>query len=71
MADDLIARLRAVENGGSANSVTHWYRNPDGPEAAERIEQLEAEVAKLYRLLTVRDNFIASEGLFSKLLEIL
>ncbi|HRP26374.1 hypothetical protein [Thauera sp.] len=41
---DLIERLRAVEGGDDG---THWYRNPDGPEAAARIAELEAEVARL------------------------
>jgi hypothetical protein len=50
-SDDLVARLRAVENGGSVNSVTHWHRNPDGHEAADRIEQLEAEVSELREAL--------------------
>ena len=38
---DLIERLRAVEGGDDG---THWYRNPDGPEAAARIAELEEMV---------------------------
>jgi hypothetical protein len=45
---DLIERLR---RSGQADNGTHygpvWYRNPDGPEAAARIEALEAEVERL------------------------
>lgn len=41
MADDLVKRLRAV-GGVRHDGATRWYVNPDGPEAADRIEQLEA-----------------------------
>lgn len=39
---DLIARLRKVDPDGGDDHSTRWYRNPDGPEAADRIERLEA-----------------------------
>lgn len=46
--DDLVERLRKVESGRPAGDfTTNWYRNPDGPEAADRIERLEAEVFRL------------------------
>ena len=41
MTDDLIERLREV-GGMSDDGATRWYINPDGPEAADRIEKLEA-----------------------------
>ena len=37
---DLIERLREV-GGMSDDGATRWYINPDGPEAASRIEKLE------------------------------
>jgi hypothetical protein len=44
---DLLERLRKVEHGDRWGSdidhVTNWYRNPDGPEAADEIERLQAE----------------------------
>jgi len=40
MSDDLVKRLRKVE-GGNHYGATVWYKNPDGPEAADRIEKLE------------------------------
>ena len=39
MSDDLKQRLRKVE-GGNHYGATVWYKNPDGPEAADRIEKL-------------------------------
>ena len=41
MTNDLIERLREV-GGMSDDGATRWYINPDGPEAASRIEKLEA-----------------------------
>ena len=41
MTDDLVKRLRKVEPDAPGER-TRWYRNPDGPEAADRIESLEA-----------------------------
>ena len=38
---DLVKRLREV-GGMSDDGATRWYINPDGPEAADRIEKLEA-----------------------------
>ena len=47
---DLVARLRS-EDGDGDRDEPHlqrwWLRNPDGEEAADRIEALEAEVARL------------------------
>ena len=40
MSDDLVKRLREV-GGMSDDGATRWYINPDGPEAADRIEELE------------------------------
>ena len=50
----LVDRLRAVEGDG----VTRYYRNPDGPEAADRIEALEAEVERLVEQHSVLDGVI-------------
>ena len=41
MTDNLVERLREV-GGMSDDGATRWYINPDGPEAADRIEKLEA-----------------------------
>ena len=41
MTDDLVKRLRKVEPDAPGER-TRWHRNPDGPEAADRIEALEA-----------------------------
>ena len=41
MTDDLVKRLREV-GGMSDDGATRGYINPDGPEAADRIEKLEA-----------------------------
>jgi hypothetical protein len=38
---DLLERLRTVEG-----KTTKWYRNPDGPEAADEIERLRAELSE-------------------------
>jgi len=39
--DDLLKRLRLVETGdGFGDHLEHWYRNPDGVEAAGEIERL-------------------------------
>jgi len=41
MSEDLVKRLCEV-GGISDDGATRWYINPDGPEAADRIEKLEA-----------------------------
>ena len=43
MTDDLVKRLRKVEPDAPGER-TRWYRNPDGPEAADRIEMLERAI---------------------------
>ena len=43
MTDDLVKRLREV-SGMNDDGATRWYINPDGPEAADRIEKLEDEL---------------------------
>ena len=48
MSDDLVKRLREV-GGIRHDGATRWYINPDGPEAADRIEKLEAEVSTARR----------------------
>ena len=39
MSDDLLQRLRKVEPD-KPGERTRWYRNPDGPDAADEIERL-------------------------------
>ena len=39
-------RLREV-GGISDDGATRWYINPDGPEAADRIEKLEAALREI------------------------
>lgn len=53
---DLITRLRAVEG---TNEGTHWYRNPDGPDAAQRIKSLELALFRLSN--AIRDYMIAHD----------
>lgn len=50
--DDLLQRLRKVEPDAPGER-TRWYRNPDGPEAADRIEALEQELYAMKRLADV------------------
>ena len=48
---DIVEGLRKVESStqNMSNSVTtNWYRNPDGPEAADEIERLRAENDNLF-----------------------
>jgi hypothetical protein len=46
--DDLKQRLRRVESGSPRGAfTTNWYRNPDGPEAADRIERLERALREI------------------------
>jgi hypothetical protein len=45
--DDLLERLRRVESGSPRGEfMTNWHRNPDGPEAADRIERLRAACSR-------------------------
>lgn len=51
--DDLVERLLKVVSGVQCapghpdfEGVTNWYRNPDGPEAADHIQSLEADLEK-------------------------
>jgi hypothetical protein len=46
MSNDLKQRLLKVE-GGNHYGATVWYKNPDGPEAVDRIEQLEAALLEI------------------------
>lgn len=47
MNDDLVKRLREV-GGISDAGATRWYINPDGLEAADRIQELEAALAHIW-----------------------
>ena len=51
MHEELIERLRKVESsdGEPSDHTTCWYRNPDGPEAADTIASLESRVKGLKR----------------------
>lgn len=69
MTDDLVKRLRKVEPDAPGER-TRWYRNPDGPEAADRIEALEAALRKgqymrqrqkQYFKDRTRDNLVGSK----------
>ena len=69
MTDDLVKRLRKVEPDAPGER-TRWYRNPDGPEAADRIEALEAALRlgidmrdkqKAYFKDRSKENLIASK----------
>ena len=51
MTDDLVKRLREV-GGISDDGATRWYINPDGPEAADRIEKLEAALREITWIAT-------------------
>ena len=53
MSDDqtLVKRLREV-GGMSDDGATRWYINPDGPEAADRIEKLEAALREMLEKCT-------------------
>lgn len=42
---DLIERLLQVDPPRGNDDGTRWYRNPDGREAADRIQALEAALA--------------------------
>ncbi len=43
----LCERLRAVESSGHGGVTTNWYRNPEGPEAADTLERQAAEIERL------------------------
>ena len=51
---DLLTRLRAVEPEDGKNSVTRWYRNPDGPEAADEIIRLQVELELARRTIELQ-----------------
>ena len=54
----LLERLRKVEPEGGDENRTRWYRNPDGPEAADEIERLQEELADAMEVLGYRDRDI-------------
>ncbi|MGA1207892.1 MAG: hypothetical protein ACO31Z_09040 [Litorivicinaceae bacterium] len=52
MSDDLVKRLRVAYKSTDTEGKTYTVRyNPDGPEAADRIEELEAKLAKAVEAL--------------------
>jgi hypothetical protein len=60
--DDLVRRLRAV-GGLRHDGATRWYVNPDGPEAATRIEMMERALKHVAEMNT--DTFDAMGPLIS------
>ena len=46
MSEELVKLLRSMA-GDRHDYGTRWYRNPDGHEAADRIEQLEAALREI------------------------
>lgn len=58
----LIERLRAVESSrpDSIGISTNWYRNPDGPDAADALTTLSARVETLEAAL--REVFLDGHG---------
>lgn len=57
-SDDLVARLRKVDPD-TPGERTRWYRNPDGHEAADRIERLETALRKINARLNDTDSWLA------------
>jgi hypothetical protein len=55
MTDDLVKRLRKVEPD-TPGERTRWYRNPDGPEAADEIERLRRANSRLVDALSLLLN---------------
>ena len=54
MSDDLVKRLRGAYKETDPEGETYTVRyNPDGPEAADRIEELEAEIKLLSEGVTI------------------
>ena len=46
MSEELVKLLRSMA-GDRHDYGTRWYRNPDGPEAADRIEALEEALREI------------------------
>ena len=61
MTDNLVKRLREV-GGVRHDGATRWYINPDGPEAADRIEKLEAALRAVIRYAgNAGDDYLADQ----------
>ena len=60
MTDDLKSRLRSV-GGVRHDGATRWYINPDGPEAADRIEKLEAALNRVVSLTDCWESSLISQ----------
>ena len=48
---DLLQRLRKVEPDGEGER-TRWYRNPDGLEAADKIERLRETLSECHEYIS-------------------
>lgn len=55
----LLTALRKVESHGRGSSVTSYYRNPEGPEAAAVIEGLMAEIHSEEKFLRAYPNAVS------------
>lgn len=73
MSSDLVERLCQVDPPGGGDNATRWYRNPDGPEAANYIKALEYRVSGLEsdvrQLKAELNTTIELEGAFHQLAE--
>ena len=63
----LVEKLRAIESsmrfGATTAVTTNWYRNPEGPEAADLIERLAAPMeAVAWREKVARDCLFWRDG---------
>lgn len=59
---ELLANLRKIEwSGQTSNAITHWQRNPEGPEAADLIERLRAERDEAVALLRLFDMHLSDD----------
>jgi hypothetical protein len=67
MRSDLLERLRKVDCSycrlvDPDGTVTNWHRNPDGPEAADEIEQLQKRARDMHTTLVTIANVGSGEA---------
>ena len=59
--EELKAKLLEVESEtGSGDCTSNWHRNPEGPEAVARIEELEAKNKELEDEIEWMNQFTAN-----------